>query len=215
MKKSLSNIVIVAAVTVLGGCAAAFGVHEKLPPANYVSLSEPKTGALEVIRPGETPSRPVIRIANVAAHGNGFADQATLEKTLIQEAEKLNSDCLMILGKEVTKDETIGSYGGGLFSSSQIQRPHLYGIACKYSKVRLGIKWDKNGVIDYVFSKSVAERAGITEGQKLLAINGQPFDFGSYVVEKEIGARQPGDKVVVEVLSKNGEKIKKELVLEP
>lgn len=215
MNKYLSNIVTLATATMLGGCAAAFGVHEKLPPASYISLSEPKTGVLEVIRTGETPSRPIIRIANVAAHGNGFADQATLEKTLIQEAEKLNADCLIVLGKEVTKDETVGSYGGGVFTSNQIQRPHLYGVACKYSKVRLGIKWDKNGVIDYVFSGSVAERAGITEGQKLLAINGQPFIYGSYVVEKEIGVRKPGDKVLIEVLSKNGEKIKKELTLEP
>jgi hypothetical protein len=214
MTNKLKITIALTTIGLLAGCGTATGVHEKLPPANYVSLNEAKTGPIEIIRQGETPSRPTIRIANVAAHGNAYADLAKLEATLIREAESLNADCLYILGKEVTKDETIGSYGGGFFSSSQIHRPHLYGIACKYAKVRLGLKWDKDGIVEYVFSGSVAERAGIVEGQKILAINGQPFIYGSYLIEKEISSRNPGDRALIELLSKNGEKLKKDLVLE-
>lgn len=205
---------ILAVALTFSGCGTAVGVHEKLPPASYAADSI-RRGPIEVLRAGETPSRPIIRIANVAAHGNGYADQNLLEETLVKEAEKLNADCLFILGKEVTKDETVGSYSGGIFLASQIQRPHLYGVACKYSKVRVGIRWDKDGYIDYVFQNSAAERIGITEGQKILAVNGQPFTPGSYLLEKEVSTKAPGDKVQIELLSKSGEKLRKEFVLDP
>ncbi|WP_138922339.1 PDZ domain-containing protein [Hylemonella gracilis] len=213
MNAIFSIVFSLSVAALVGGCASASGVHELLPSANYMSSSQ-GNGSVDVFRQGESPSRPYVRIAAVAAHGNAYADQATLERVLVQEAQKVGADCVTITGKEISKDEGVGTYGGGIMMSSQIQRPHLYGIACRYSKVRLGISWDKEGFITYVSSGSAADRAGLVEGQRLAAINGVPFSYGGYFMEKEVVSKSPGDVVVLEVLSRNSEKIRKEVVLE-
>ena len=109
-----------------------------------------------------------------AAHGIGYATTETLEQKLSEEAATLKSDVVIVEKFKITNDETVGTYGQGIMLSDSIKRPHLYGIACRSSKIALGIKYDhKEGTVQYVNANSLAARAGITEGDKLLAINGR------------------------------------------
>lgn len=188
-------------------------VHEDLPPAALVTDSVNVTGQVDIYRNGDLPKRPIIRIAQVGAHGNGYATEETLEQALVKEALKVNADCIILTNREVSKDETIGSYGGGIFMANSIQRPHLYGIACKYAKVSLGINANKDGLITYVTAGSAAAKAGIVEGDKLLAVNGVPISSSPFVIEREISVKKPGDVVKVEFLNKNGDKESRSVTL--
>ncbi|MFW2396570.1 PDZ domain-containing protein [Burkholderia pseudomallei] len=211
MKKTV--IAVCAAVTALTGCSMARGVHEDLPAAALVTGSINTTGHVDVFRNGQMPQRPIIRIAKVAAHGNAYATQDTLEAAIVEEALKLNADCVMLAGENVTDEGTIGTYGGHLFSSAIIKKPHLYGIACKYSKVRLGITPNKDGVVSYVTAGSAAESAGIVEGDKLLAINGVPIVGQPFIIDTQVASKNPGDQVVIEILDRDGRKVRKVLTL--
>ncbi|MCV6795661.1 PDZ domain-containing protein [Achromobacter ruhlandii] len=211
MKKTL---IAVSLVTILGGCAAAQAVHEDLPPAASMRGQVNTTGKIDVFSNGMIPQRPIVRIASIGAHGNAYADNKTLRGKMEQEALSLGADCLIIVGGEISKDETIGSYGGGVFTSNQIQRPHLYGVACKYAQVGLGLQANsKTGVIQYVTADSPAAKAGIVEGDTLLAINGVSFSSNPFVFETEVGTKKPGDVVKVEVLDKAGVKVAKTFTL--
>lgn len=209
----ISTIIACSAVSVLAGCAMAQGAYEDLPPAALVTGSSNVNGRIDLYRDGQMPPRPIIRIAKLAAHGNAYATQETLEATLIEEARKVNADCVIEVAENVTNDGTVGAYGGGFFSSSVIRKPHLYGIACKYSKVRLGITPGKDGLVSYVADNSVAERAGITEGDKLIAINGIPLSGNPFVIDTQITSKNPGDKIVIEFLDHHGHKERKILTL--
>ncbi|CAJ4429108.1 Predicted protease with the C-terminal PDZ domain [Burkholderia pseudomallei] len=201
------------ATAVLTGCSMARGVHEDLAPAALVTGSVNTTGHVDLYRDGQLPQRPIIRIAKVAAHGNSYATKETLEATLVDEALKLNADCVIIAGANVTDDGTIGSYGGHIFSSAVIRKPHLYGIACKYSKVRLGIVPNKDGVVSYVATGSAAEKAGIVEGDKLVAINGIPVVGNPFIIDTQVASKNPGDQVTLEILDHDGHKQRKVFTL--
>jgi len=199
-------IAVCLGAVVLSGCSMAWGVHQSLPYAPQVSGALSTSGHVDVYRDGDRPRRPIILIAKLGANGNGYATDDTLVKTLVKEAQKVDADCLVITNSSVSRDETVGSYGGGLLFTSQIKRPHLYGIACKYSKVIAGLNADKNGLVGYVPSGTPAARAGIVEGDKLLALNGEAITSSPYVAEREVSLKSPGDKVTVDYLDKNGEK---------
>jgi len=198
----------------LTACAIARGVHDLTPNVrNSMAIGNCVT-QVELYRQGETPKKPGYRVATVAAHGNGYANQDTLEKTIIEEANKVCADFIVLVGHKISKDETIGTYGGGIMMSDQIRRPHLYGIAYRYSKVALGINLNKEGIIEYVRSGSVAEKNGIIEGMKLLTVNGTFIKSDAFILDKEILMRNPGDQVRIEILDKDGKKQMKEFILE-
>jgi hypothetical protein len=88
----------------LSGCAMAWGRHEMLPTAQSGGISGPLTQSVELYHQGEMPRKQVFRIALVAAHGNGYATLETLEQTLRDEAAKVGADCVIVTGREVTKD---------------------------------------------------------------------------------------------------------------
>ncbi len=67
----------------------------------------------------------------------------------------------------------------------------------------------------YVFAGSAAEKAGIVEGCRVLAFNGKPLDSAGLVVASEVLSKHPGDKVLVEWLDKAGNKVRKEVILQP
>jgi membrane-associated protease RseP (regulator of RpoE activity) len=190
------------------GCALASPQSQLLPPAHFVGARTPKhESAVKLFREGEMPGRPWIRIAAVAAHGNGYADRETLEGTLIEEAATLGADLVLVTASEVTKDETIGTYGSGVMMANQIQRPHLYGVACRWATARIGATWDdKDGVVQYVEQGSAAQKAGIREGHRILALNGKFIRSDPYVVEREILTKRAGEKVRVEFLGLDGRK---------
>lgn len=196
------------------GCAEAWGIHEFTPIARHVSTPDNCNNPVDIIRKGEAPKRPGYRIAAVAAHGNGYANQETLEETILEEAKKVCADFLIITASEVTNDEMIGTYSGGVMIAEQIQRPHLYGVAYRYAKVALGINYNNDYVIEYVWPGSTAEKNGLKEGFKLLSINGVFVKSDKFIVDREILIKNPGDTVRIEYLDKEGNKNSKVILLE-
>jgi hypothetical protein len=198
----------------LSGCSMAMGQHESLPGAQYAPARE--GSSVELYGEGVKPPKACIRIASLAAHGNGYANRATLENTLRQEGEQVGAGFVVVTGMQVTKDETVGTYGRGIMMADTIQRPHLYGIACRKSRVRLGVNFSKDGqwTIEYVYPNSHAERLGLKEGDRLLSVNGIYLPDDKFALEREALSKAPGDKVLLEWLPRNGEKIKKDVILE-
>jgi hypothetical protein len=80
---------------------------------------------MELYKEGVRPPKGCIRIASLAAHGNGYATRDTLEDTLREEGERVGADFVVVTGMQVTKDETVGAFGGGIAIADTIQRPHL------------------------------------------------------------------------------------------
>jgi hypothetical protein len=99
-----------------------------------------------------------------------------LENTIRNEAASIGADFVFVTAREVTKDETISTYYGnwgwgsmwGTSISESIQRPHLYGIACRSSVVRFGVHYDKEWKVQYVYRNATADRLGIKEGDKIV-----------------------------------------------
>jgi len=211
-------VIYYGAILVMGcmaaGCSTAWGRHQLTPLAELSRSKGPCPTEVDVVRIGQTPKRPIIRIALVAADGNGYATYETLEATLKQEATKVCADVVVVTGHQVTSDETVGTYGGGLFLSNTIKRPHLFGIAGRYAKVKLGMNCERtDGTINYVETGSCAEEIGLTEGAKILAVNGIFIGSDEFAIEREVLSREPGDTVRVEYLTKDGMKVTKEVKL--
>lgn len=216
MKQVLVITLIGLAVSLLSGCGMSNGARESLPGASVVGTSSPKDPeSVRLYKNGEKPEKPVITIAKVGAHGNGYADKTVLEQRLRIEAAKLGADCVIVTNFEVTKDETVGTYSGGMMIANNIQRPHLYGVACRYANACVGffLNNERECVVRYVKANSPAEKIGLVEGCTLLAINSIPMNGTHAVVEKEILSKNPGDKVTLEWLDKSGTKVKKEATL--
>jgi hypothetical protein len=217
MEYKLSKAIRAAAVSclivVITGCGMARGVHE----LNSLAENTPKTNKtpveIEVYTQDNPPTKPVVYIANVAAHGNGYADNNVLLTTLKEETSKVGAELVFITNKEISKDEIIGSYSNGIMMSNQIQRPHLYGIAGVYSKVRIGITADNDGIIKYINADSPADKAGLKEGMRLLSINGKYFN-NQNIFQTEVSNKSPGDVVIIEYLDRDNNKTKVNVKLE-
>jgi len=213
LSKAIRAAVVFCLIVAITGCGMARGVHE----LNSLAKNTPKTNKtpieIEVYTQDNPPPKPVIYIANVAAHGNGYADNNVLLTTLKEETSKVGAELVFITNKEISKDETIGSYGGGIMMSNQIKRPHLYGIAGVYSKVRLGIAAGDDGIIKYINADSPADKAGLKEGMRLLSINGKYFNNAN-LFQKEVSNKSPGDVVIIEYLNRDNNKTKVNVKLE-
>ena len=181
------------------------GVHELTPTANIVEKHNVHFQKIEVFTKDTPPNKPIVVIANVAAHGNGYATNETLKETIKKETAKIGGELVILTERNISKDETIGSYGSGLYMANQIQRPHLYGVAAVYSKVKLGTVVENDGTIRYVSSDSSADRAGLKEGIKILSINGR-FYNNSLVMQTEVSVKKPGDIVTIEYMDNENEK---------
>lgn len=206
-RTSCLGLLVAVVAASLAGCSMAWPASQMLPQASVVGARAPvPVSSVRVYREGETPERPIAQFARVAAHGNGYATRATLETTLVGQAAQLGADGVVMLGTEVTKDETVGAYSGGLMIANQIQRPHLYGIAFVWAKVRLGVNLAEDRSIDYVQRGSVAERAGIREGEKILSVDGQYIGADVLKWETAFYRYNPGDTAELEVLDRDGNK---------
>ncbi|MBH0031089.1 PDZ domain-containing protein [Pseudoalteromonas sp. SWYJZ98] len=199
-------------ILLLNACGMAKGVHELRPLASNVERVNVTPNEIEVYTLDNLPSRPIIELANIAAHGNGYANNEVLINTLKEEASKAGAEIVLITNKEISKDEILGTYGNGVMLTNQIQRPHLYGIAAIYSKVRFGIIADNNGLIKYVTSNSAADEAGLKEGMKLLTINGRYFNNTS-IFQQEIATKKPNDIIEIEYIDNNNNKFKTKVTL--
>ncbi|MGE4267175.1 MAG: PDZ domain-containing protein [Deferribacterales bacterium] len=215
MRKILFIIILLLYLMVLSGCGAAVAKYDLLSPQRNIPDLFPKDPAsVVIVRENEKPELGIIRIANIGVHGNGYADRALLENKLIQQAAYLGADVVVIVGSEVTRDETVGIYNQGVFTSSQVQRPHLYGVAGVWSKVIIGIHFDSNGNIVYVKNASPAEKAGLKEGHKILAMDGKFFDPKSYMLDNLLAVKKPGDSLIIEYLDDQQIKRKVNVLLE-
>lgn len=205
-------VISIALLTMTTGCQMAKGVHEYRPIAKNVEKASVSPNQIEVFQKGTTPNRPVVWIANVAAHGNGYADNSTLIEVLVNETSKIGGELVLITNKEITADETIATYSGGLMMADTVKRPHLYGVAGVYSKVQIGIHAKDDGTIMYVTSNTPAHKAGLKEGMRILAINGDFFN-GSQILEKHVSPKSPGDIVTVEYLDHDKSKKSVDIIL--
>ncbi len=190
------------------------GIHEMLPPSkHYTNLEQRLPEDVELFKIGETPPKPCVRIASVAAHGNGHATMQILENKIKEESGKLGADLVILTQLQTTNSGTVGSYGGGIMTTTIVNTPHLYGVACMYSKVLLGIFFEEDGVIKYVNGGSLAERYGLKEGHKIVAINGKFVNWDGFTLEEELNVKSPGDKVKIEYLDKDLNKNMVEITL--
>jgi predicted metalloprotease with PDZ domain len=188
-------------------------VSEPLPLASKVNRANKRANEIQIYKQGTLPEKPCVYIANIGAHGNGYANTTTLENAMKKEAARIGAELVMLTEYQVSKDETVGSYGNGMFMSQQIQRPHLYGVAAVYSKVRVGVVVENNGNIKYVVGDSPADKAGLKEGMQILSINGVYFNNIS-ILQQEAGIKNAGDVITVEYLDKSKEKRKVTITLE-
>ena len=213
MPKTLKTITVASMVLILSGCGMARGVHEYNSAAKNTPKAHKSPVEIEVYTQDNPPPKPVIYIANVAAHGNGYADNNVLLTTLKEETSKAGAELVFITNKEISKDEIIGSYSGGIMMSNQIKRPHLYGVAGVYSKVRIGITAGNDGIIKYINADSPADKAGLKEGMRILSINGKYFNNVN-LFQKEVSNKSPGDVVIIEYLNRDNNKMKVNVKLE-
>lgn len=175
MGNMFKGAVVLILMVVITGCGMARGVHDLRALNQDTPRTNKTVNEIVVYTQDSPPSRPFIVIADVAAHGNGYADNSVLLDILKKETVKVGAEMVMITNKEVTSDEVVGTYGGGFMMTSQIKRPHLYGIAGIYSKVKIGITVGEDGLIRYIAANSSADKAGMKEGMRLLSIKGQYF----------------------------------------
>jgi hypothetical protein len=193
-------------------CSAAWGHHQLLQTLKF-SPPQANTGT-QLIREGMKAPKGCIRIATLWANGNAYANRETLEQTLYEEGLEVGADFVVVTGSQILRGETIGSYGGGIMVADTIQRPILYGVACRASRVRLGLNLGQDWTIKYIYPNSLAERIGLKEGDRLLSVNGIYLPDDQFAFEREVMSKVPGDKVILEYLSRNGDKVKKEVMLE-
>lgn len=198
----------------LNGCGTARVAQQAHPSAQYANPVAKAPSEVAVYHDGDSAIPAYIRLANLGSHGNGYANDEILIEKLKVSAAAMGADLIVLVRKEITSDETVGSYGGGIFISDQIKRPHMYALAGVHAKSAMGIRFDQDGkTIAYVTSGSAADKAGLKEGMRLLAINGDFFGDRT-VAEKHIFSKEPGESAEIEVADLNGEKRRFELVLQ-
>lgn len=214
LKRVIKVTTVCCLVVIITGCGMARGVHKFNSQAKNAQRVNKTPMEIEVFTQDNPPLKPVLYIANVAAHGNGYADNNVLLTTLREETSKVGGELVFITNKEISKDEIVGSYGGGLIISNQIKRPHLYGVAGVYSKVKLGVRVGDDGIILYVSAESPADKSGLKEGMRILSINGKYFN-NSNLFQKEVSNKSPGEIIIIEYLDRDDNKIKVNIELEP
>jgi hypothetical protein len=206
----MKTILIVLLLIIMSGCSVAVGGHMLLPPAQYLNAAPKEVSEVGVYSPHTRPTQACLRLAQVEAHGNGYATYETLQETLVVEAAEIGADYLLVDALQVTADETVGTYAAGVMISSQIHRPHLSGTACRSPKVTIGLHFKdqlQGWLIRYVMPQSPADEAGFKEGETLLTVNGVFVPDNPYLFDREVAEAKPGDQMTFEVLDKKGDKI--------
>lgn len=174
------------------------------------------TVTIDVFSNGLRPNKPIIFFAHIIAWSDTNVGIKALDTKIINESKKLGADFVMMLDKGAeVRGSTISSYPSlGLSYAQNNYTFYRKGIAGVYSKVYAGFVCDKDGVINFIYKNSPAEKSFLKEGYKILSINGVYFRQDEFVVDREISTKKAGDVIVIEYLNKADTKQVAELTLE-
>ncbi|MGA2223925.1 MAG: PDZ domain-containing protein [Syntrophobacteraceae bacterium] len=212
MKKVL---LIGLAIIGLSGCMTS-SQYQMTPVAKSLPQYLPVDPAKVVVYgEGEKPHRPVIPIAIIGTIGNAVCDRACLEKGLQEKAAQLGADCVVVLGTNIANVGSMSIYWGhGISTNQPLNQTRLYGGAFKYNNVWIGMKLDKDGVVEYVWPDSSAEKSGIVEGDKVLTVDGKLISNDVWVLPTALATKSAGSVLKIEYLDRKGEKQHKNIAIE-
>ena len=181
------------------GCAASRVVTEDLPVT--VQRGAPSAVLVPVFENGYTkPTRAVIPFAQMGAHGNGYATRDSLKRDLSLKAAKLGADCVWVSNSEVKNAGTVTSYGNGFAMSEPVQCLSMYGQACVWSPVRVGLAIDKDNKVTDVIPGGAADRAGLKINDRILAMNKNRLTGDPLAMSRALAVVVPGQEVDTEIV---------------
>jgi predicted metalloprotease with PDZ domain len=153
-----------------------------------------------LVQPGESVQEPLFCYMNIAAWGNQNAQKHDIEKAIMEEAKQINAD-YVLLGD--FKSQQVGAFsqhlGYGIVTHNPVFQNGMGGTACNISEVSLGIVHDK-GQIQYVKKDSIADKKGLKEGMKIIAVNGRSIASDEYAIPIEINSKSKGEVIDIEYL---------------
>jgi len=76
------------------------------------------------------------------------------------------------------------------------------------------MKLDKDGVVEYVWPDSSAEKSGIVEGDKVLTVDGKLISNDVWVLPTALATKSAGSVLKIEYLDRKGEKQHKNIAIE-
>ena len=203
----------------ISGCGQVVAVrHTMLPPGAALGSLEPKEASVvSLFKEGSRPSEGCIGLARLSAKGDPYTKREVLEGRLKEEGTKLGADFVLITGYREIEDNGpphFIEYGAGIPIADDVRNPYLYGLACRQSNVRLGIDLSKDWTVQSVAVGSLAAKMGIEPGDRLVSVNRNHLPDHQYAYEQDILSRRPGDRVVIEYLTKTGNRVSKDIALE-
>ena len=221
---SCMALTLIPVAVLVAGCANVQGNREATAAA-ALGNQRPNNLVPELFRKGEQQTPEGIVIAKVTAAGNVYANRQQLEAKLVAEAAAVGADYVVATHQEVLKDKVVHHPHSGLIGlalnvaqgtgdMTVMGRPVLHGVACRRASASLGAVVDQDGRVQYVRSESAAERAGLREGMRLLAINENFIHSDEFVFAREVFARNPGDVVQIDAITPGSEKVRVAVMLE-
>lgn len=211
-------ILIIFMLLMVSGCGFARGQHTLLSEtANLLpAKSLQSEAAVQVFTKDTRPKIGCVKVAAVVANGNAYATQEDLIETLKAETFRVGADTVVVVESGQTS-QTVGTYGGGIALAEQINFPHLAGVACRTGSIWHGIRFDHTKphlwMVRYVYDGSPADKAGIHEGDEIVAINGGFLGDDQAAWDREVNAKPPQTIVPVQLV-RQGQKYRVNMVLE-
>ena len=161
---------------VVSACGFARGQHQLLTTADLIQAKTLRNASDVQVFHGEArPKYGCVKTATVVANGNGYATQDDLVDALKKETVRVGADVVIVTSSGYTSMK-VGTYGGGIALSQQIEYPYLNCVACITGSIWHGVRLaaDKipQWVVRYVFEGSPAHKAGVREGDEIVTVNG-------------------------------------------
>lgn len=198
-------------------CGFARGQHQLLTTADLIP-AKPLRSASEVqVFHGEArPKSGCVKTATMVANGNGYATQDDLVDALKTETVRVGADVVIVASSGHTSMQ-VGTYGGGIALAQQIDYPYLTGVACRTGSIWHGIRAGNNKgpewIVRYVYEGSPANKAGISEGDEIVSVNGIFIGDDPTIWDRFVNSKSPKTIVLVGVV-RNGTKLPMSMTLE-
>lgn len=218
MNPSHSKVLFLLTLSILSSCAVVqTKYYDDLPTKAFSPIIKTQITNPIIVKYKEAINLKSNFCTNILwVWGNANAKENDLIKKLKEEAIKNNAELVLRSDLRYDNSNTQSFYiGYGISQSSPISLPILDAKLCHYSKVQLGARIEKNGIISYVNYNSPASKVGLKEGMKVLKLNETFVPDNEFAVDLEIRVKNPGDKVAVEYMDLNGKKNKSTVTLEP